>query len=252
MDERTRAYLAELLGTFLLVFFSAGAICAYYLPSTHRPEVAGVALAQGCTLAVLLTATLPLSRGCLNPALALTFWVFKRLDGRQAILMILVQLLGAALGGLGVRLLFSDAVLGAARMGACHLGESLREAGGVTVGGLLTGFGVELLGTVLLTVAIFAAMVDPRTPRLGGLLPGLAQIAFVVLAFHLTGGAANPARWFGPVVWEFTLAGGAATRPLADNAIYWAGPVFGSLLGGFLYSTVILPPAKEGSTAWKP
>src|SRR4051812_2183009 len=99
MDEKVRSYLVELLGTFVLVLFGAGAVCAYYLPrgSFYQPEVAGIALAEGFALAVMLSATFHVSRGCLNPALTLMLWVFKRLDGKRTVGLILAQLLGAVL-----------------------------------------------------------------------------------------------------------------------------------------------------------
>jgi glycerol uptake facilitator protein len=244
MDEKLRSYLAELIGTFVLVFFGAGAICAYYVPENSRPEVAGVAMAEGFTLAVLLTATLPVSQGCLNPALTLMLWVFKRLDGRRTAVLIGTQLVGAALAGLALRLLFSEEVLQEARLGTPFLRVRLTEANTINLGVLLTGFTVEAVLTALLACAIFSTLYDPRCPRLGGLLPGLAQTAIVVLGFNVTGGSANPARWFGPVIWQYTLRGGTTLNPLADHAVYWAGPIVGALLGGFLYSAVLVPPEK--------
>jgi MIP family channel proteins len=246
MDEKLRCYLSELLGTFVLVLFGAGAVCAYHLPSSnYRPEVAGMAMAEGFTLAVLLTAVFQVSRGCLNPAITLILWVFKRLDGKRALVMILMQLLGAVLAGLALRYLFSTPVLSEAHLGAPHLKALLTDDLKVTVPGLVTGFAVEMVLTALLACAIFAALFDPRAPRLGGLLPGLAQTAIIVVGFHLTGGCANPARWFGPVVWECTLpTDPAAPYPLADHMVYWAGPVVGAFLGAYFYSAVVLPPEK--------
>ncbi len=72
---------------------------------------------------------------------------------------------------------------------------------------------------------------------------GLAQTAVVLFGFRLTGGAANPARWFGTVVWEMTLP--RATNALADHTVYWVGPILGALLGGFLYVFVMQPPEEE-------
>ena len=104
MDLRFRSYLAELLGTFALVFLGAGTVCATFLKSpppllASLPllDVTGIALAEGFTLAVLLTVLFPLAPGCLNPAITLTLWVCKRLDLRQALALILAQLLGATL-----------------------------------------------------------------------------------------------------------------------------------------------------------
>jgi glycerol uptake facilitator-like aquaporin len=241
MDEKLRCYLAELVGTFVLVLFGAGAVCGYYLPSDYRPEVAGIAMAEGFTLAVLLSAIFPVSRGCLNPAITLILWVFKRLDGQRTVVMILMQLVGAVLAGLVLRVLFSVDVLNDARLGTPHL-KALLTAETVTVASLATGVAVEMVFTAFLTWAIFAALFDPRVPRLGGLLPGLAQTAIIVVGFHLTGGCANPARWFGPIVWEFTLPAGPGPAPLADHVVYWAGPIVGAFVGAFLYSAVLLPP----------
>lgn len=243
MDDKLRCYLAELFGTFVLVFFSAGAVCGYYLPSDSRPEVAGVAMAAGFTLAVVLTGTFHLSGGYLNPALTVMLWVFKRLDGSRTINLIGLQLLGAALAGLALRFLFSDVVLWDAHMGAPYLKDAVRVDGSVTTGSLLTGFAVEMALTMLLTWAVFATLLDPRAPRLGGLGVGMAQSANVVIAFHITGGAANPATWFGPAIWQRTLAGGTTVVP-PDHAVYWAGPVVGALLGAWLYNALILPESK--------
>jgi glycerol uptake facilitator-like aquaporin len=244
MDEKLRCYLAELCGTFVLVLFSAGAVCAYYLPTDPRLEVTGVAMASGFTLAVLLTGTFHLSGGgYLNPALTVMLWVFKRMDGTRTLMLISMQLVGAALAGLTLRFLFSDEVLFDAKLGAPHLAKSLLIDGSVTLGSLLTGFAVEMVLTALLTWAVFATLLDPRGPRLGGVGAGLAQTANVVVGFRLTGGAANPAVWFGPAIWQTTLPGWPTVVP-PDHAVYWAGPVVGALLGAWLYSALIMPERK--------
>ncbi len=85
-------------------------------------------------------------------------------------------------------------------------------------------------------------MLDRRSPPLGGLIVGLAQAAVVLFGYRLTGGAANPARWLGPVVWELTTPGATAGAVLSDHTVYWVGPILGALLGGFLYVFVLQPP----------
>jgi glycerol uptake facilitator-like aquaporin len=239
MDSTLRSYLAELLGTFVLVLVGAGTVCAYYLTTAPPLDVTAFALAEGFTLAVLITAVWPLSPGCFNPAITLMLYVFKRLELRRMLTLIAMQLLGAALAGLALRLMFSTDVLKDARFGAPYLKEGLLHDGAVRAAGLISGVGIEMLLTALVTVAVFATLLDPRGPRMGGVAVGLAQAAAVLFGFRLTGGAANPARWFGPVVWELTLPG--ILHPLADHAVYWAGPILGALLGGFAYGALILP-----------
>ena len=91
-----------------------------------------------------------------------------------------------------------------------------------------------------------ADMLDRRSPPFGGLFVGLAQAAVVLFGYRLTGGAANPARWLGTVLWEMTLV----PKPLdllgSDQLVYWVGPILGALLGGFLYVFVMQPPEGEG------
>ncbi len=75
MDNRVRAWLAELIGTFAIVFFGAGTVCAVRMPwLTCQPytDVIAVALASSLALAVALTFTLNVSGGYLNPAVTLT------------------------------------------------------------------------------------------------------------------------------------------------------------------------------------
>src|SRR5262245_59170295 len=123
MDVRLRTYLAELFGTFLFVLVAAGTLCAGYLPADDARFLSAggltlaVALAAGFTLAVVVTAAMPLSPGCCNPAVTIALWVAKQLDGTKTALLIVMQFLGALIAGLVVRGLFSEEVLSQARMG---------------------------------------------------------------------------------------------------------------------------------------
>jgi aquaporin Z len=244
MDSNLRAYLAEGIGTFILVFLGAGVVCSSKLAemSGHsQPYLVGIALAQGFVLAAALSATVNVSGGYLNPAVTLLLWVFKRLDGSRALGLAVAQLLGAVAAGGVLRFTYSERVLEAVRMGVPPLNtEAFSGAAGVppALPILLSGIGIELVLTFILTFAIFGTTVDPRAPRLGGLGVGLALVAVILVGFPLTGAAANPARWLGPALWEATAAGG---RAFLDHLVYWAGPVLGALLAGAVYEFLILP-----------
>ena len=121
MDNKLRMYLAELVGTFALVLVGAGTVCAADLTGLPALPVTALALAEGFTLAAVLTATFHVSTGCLNPAITIMLWVFKRIDNVQAGWLVLMQLLGATLAGLLLRLMFRtdrEDVLVKMRMGA--------------------------------------------------------------------------------------------------------------------------------------
>src|SRR4051812_19668877 len=140
MKVELRMYLAELLGTFALVFIGAGTVCATALPGRLPLGVAGVALAEGCAYAAILSITFLVSAGCLNPGITLTLWVLRRLEIRATLALIAAQVIGAALAGLALRLVFAEEVLRETHLGTPHLGEMLLDAQGrITLGGLVLG-----------------------------------------------------------------------------------------------------------------
>src|ERR1700676_5395845 len=98
MDNKLlRACLAELIGTFAVVYVGGGVVCVAALTSEPRLDATAIALAEGLTLAVALTATHRASGGGLNPALSLMLYVFRRIDLRKLIAFVVAQLLGAFL-----------------------------------------------------------------------------------------------------------------------------------------------------------
>ena len=250
-DRYLRAYFTEMLGTFAFVLVSAGAVVVTpFLPGAALPwwKVTGIAVATGAIYAGMLAVTLPVSGGYLNPAIAIMLWVFKKIDGPRASALVLVQLLGATLAALILRYVLpgQDDILRASRLGAPHLNLDFFNA--VALGSILKGAGIELLLTFILTFAVFGLAFDPRIPRsatrLTPLWLGLIVMAITIVGLPLTGAALNPARWFGPAIAETTVMF-LRGRAFEDNAVYWIGPIAGSLLAGALYSTLVLPPAAE-------
>lgn len=254
MDKNLRTYLAELCGTFALVFVSASVVCADVLARMSdlpRPGLIGIALAQGLILAAALAMTLPHNGGYLNPAITIVLWVNNRLHGGKAIGLIFCQLLGAAAAGGLVRLGYTELVLDPARLGTPHLNlATLGYPADATPPFLATlgGVAMEMALTFVLTLIIFATIIDPRaqkslgptTRRMIAFWVGLAMVGLVLAGFNLTGAAVNPARWFGTVVWEKTVPS-LMRNPYADHVVYWMGPILGGLLAGQLYTWLILP-----------
>jgi glycerol uptake facilitator protein len=243
MNKMFRTCLAELIGTFILVLIGAGTLCASALTSPQLPLTVP-ALAEGFTLAVVLTVTFQVSTGCLNPAITVMLWVFKRLDSPMAGWLVLMQLLGAALAGLLIRLMFQTDLLIETHLGAPYLKAFAPRQGGLEVSQLISGTAFELFLGLLVTLAAFATLFDRRGPRLGGLMVGLAQSAAVLFGHRFTGGSANPARWFGPAIWEAAVPGAAPPNWLAETIIYGGGPILGAVLAAVIYVNLILPPDK--------
>jgi len=250
MPKNLRPFLAELIGTFAFVLISAGAVCTSQLaygsglPQAH---LLTIALATGLMLMVWLPVTLEAAGGFLNPAVTLTLWVFKRLEGGRACWLIAAQLLGAFVAGLCLRWMFADGVLTEAHFGTPHL--NMPAFGGTATGEptvpiLLSGIGIEFVLTFLIALVIYAAILDPRAPQLGVFAPGITLIALTLMAYPLTGVAVNPARWLGPALWELTIN----RQAFRDHAVYWIGPIFGALAAGAVYEYLFWPADDAATT----
>jgi glycerol uptake facilitator-like aquaporin len=173
-----------------------------------------------------------------------------------------VQLLGAALAGGLLRLVFSfdEVALTNARLGVPHLHLGQFESAGITRGTSLAGIGMEIGLTLILTFVILALLLDvrasrwlgPGAKRWGCLFAGLTVAAATVAGFPFTGAALNPARWFGPVMWEFTVPALQLQQPMRDHIVYWFGPTVGALLAGGVYLTWIMPAEEAPTTAPPP
>jgi aquaporin TIP len=252
-----RTVVAELLGTFALVYLGAGAVCVNHLTSTatqsvsstlhaQQPGLIGIALAQGLTLAAVLAVTVKLSGGFLNPAITLMLWVFNRLDSKRTALLLVAQLAGAILAGTCIRFTFDDTVLREARLGTPHL-NPIAYPTGIGVGPILAGTSIELVLTFFLVFAIFGASGNDAEPERSALPAGLMVVAAAVVAGPLTGAALNPARWFGTVPWEQLVPG--AANPWGDTFVYLAGPILGALAAGLVLYRFLFAESPTGTRA---
>jgi MIP family channel proteins len=209
---------AELVGTFVFVFVGAGS--ALGTPSFGDPAASLLiaALANGFGLAMAVTATMGVSGGVLNPAVALGLFVGKKLDRRSLVPYMLAELAGAVAAGLALVLAFPSVLGNAVHWGAPTLSGLLNAWQGVFV---------EALLTFVLVTAVYGTAVDPRAPKIGGLGIGLAVVVDVLAGGTLTGAAMNPARALGPMI--------AGSFYPSYWYIYIVGPFIGAVTAGIVY-----------------
>src|SRR5260370_26324269 len=95
MYTKSQKLVAEFIGTFALIFFGAGSICAdKFLQITGQGSLGllGIALAHGLAIGLMVTAVGHISGGHLNPAVTIGFWVTQRLSTFDPILYWISQL----------------------------------------------------------------------------------------------------------------------------------------------------------------
>jgi aquaporin Z len=218
--QNSKAYLAEFIGTFGLVFIGAGSICTDAM-SSGGVGLLGVALAHGLVLALLISALMRFSGGHFNPAVSIALWITKKFPIRDLPFYILFQLLGAIVGAIFLTWIFPFDIWQEAMLGTPVLGPDV---------GIGSGIFIELLITFFLVFVVFGTAADPQGPRqLSGLAIGLTLAMDIVFSGPLTGGAANPARAFGPA-----LVGGY----WENHFVYWIGPILGGIIAGLLYQFI--------------
>lgn len=234
--DNYRQYLVELIGTFMLVFIGAGSICAdFYMKMDGGSGIGilGTSAAFGLIVVAVIYATSYVSGAHINPAVTVSFWITKRMDGNTAVLYIISQLLGATIAGYFLRILFPDAV-STVFLGSCALRE------GVGVGSAIF---MESILTFLFVFTIYSTAVDKRASKsLAGISIGLVYLFGVLVGSPISGGALNPARAFGPAI---------ASNHLDFQLIWWFGPIIGGVAAVFLYDKVLSEKVSEKKSGAK-
>ena len=220
-----RKLVAELFGTFVLVFTGTAAIVVNDIHG-HVTHV-GIALVFGLIVLALIYALGDVSGAHINPAVTLGFAAARRFPLRSVVPYIISQCAGALLASLFLRLLFPE-----------H--DGLGETQPVP-GQPWQSFVLELFLTLLLMVVVLAVSTGAKEK---GIMAGVAVGAVIALealfAGPVSGASMNPAR---------SLAPALVSVNVKDLWIYLTAPVAGAILavplGWYLFEPLALPSTKD-------
>jgi MIP family channel proteins len=216
------AAIAELVGTFILVFggtaVAVGAILSR--PTAGAPyDSLAIALAFGLALAIVVAAIGHVSGAHVNPAVTLGMAATGKFPWNYTPHYIGAQLVGAVLAALATWVTFG----GAGARSEANLAATY-PAQGV---GDLQAFIVEILITFILVIVVMAVATDQRAPAaIAPIAVGFALAVGVFIAGPVTGGSVNPARSLGPML----VAG-----DFTSVWLYILGPIIGGVLAALLY-----------------
>jgi MIP family channel proteins len=207
-------YLAECVAAFTLVFAGCGAIVIDAVSHGQVTHV-GVAISFGLVITVMIYATGHISGAHINPAVSLAFALTRHFPLRRVPLYWLAQLVGAALAGGVLRLLFGN---------VAHLGTTL------PAGSDGRSLVLEVVLTFFLMFVIMAVATDDRAVgQAAALAIGGTVLLDAMFGGPISGASMNPARSVGPAL---------ASGTWDHLWIYIVGPIAGAILGAFTYELV--------------
>ena len=204
-----KKFVAELIGTFMLVFIGTGAVV--FGNGVEGLGHLGIALAFGLAIVVAAFSIGTVSGAHLNPAVSIAMFVNKRLSSKDLVNYILGQVVGAFLASGAVFFLLANSGMSTASLGENAL------ANGVTV------FGGFLFVLVIMTVT----SASKGNGAIAGLVIGLSLMAMILVGLNITGLSVNPARSLAPAV----LVGGVA---LQQVWIFILAPIVGGVLAALV------------------
>jgi aquaporin Z len=212
----SRAYLAELLGTFLFFAIGMSSVQAVgVLGAGAAPLLVVVPLGFGLGLLAAIFAFGHISGGHFNPAVSVAMAIDGRLSAMDAVGYVVSQIIGAIGASALILVLWNQAAVTAT----------------ITAPG--SGFSdVQALVFETVLTAIFLLVILASTkhaPALAALAIPLTLVAIHVVAVPFTGSSVNPARSIAPA-----LLGG----DLSKLWIYLVGPIVGAVIAALIYRTM--------------
>lgn len=217
-----KKFYAEVLGTFILVFFGCGA--AVFMGA--QIGMMGIALAFGLSIVAAAYGLGAISGAHLNPAVSLGMVAAGRMSLSDAGAYIGAQVVGAVLaagailviaqGGAGYELATNG--LGQNGFGPGYLGEYT----------LASALIFEALATFLFVTVILGATDEGAPSAMAGLAIGLTLAAIHLVGINITGVSVNPARSFGPALF-------AGATALSQLWVFILAPIAGGVAAGIAH-----------------
>ena len=213
--ENLRKYVAELLGTFTLVF--VGSLSLLAALATDSPLVLVVAFGFGLALLAGLYAFGELSGGHFNPAVSLAMFLSGRLEVPTMIGYWISQFLGAILASLAILAAFSQDDVASTVTAATNSWDA---------------FWLELLLTMIFVLVILQSSRSQRVFGTALLAIPLTLVAVHLAAIPTSGSSVNPVRSLGPAI---------VGNEWGDVWIYLTAPLIGGAIASFIHNFLYGP-----------
>ncbi|MFL0061260.1 aquaporin Z [Tenacibaculum maritimum] len=223
-----KKYLAELFGTFWLVFGGCGsAIFAAGFPDLGI-GFTGVALAFGLTVLTMAYAVGHISGGHFNPAVSIGLWAGGKFSIKELVPYIVSQLVGAVLAGGMLYLIVSNKTGFETIGGFAANGYGKLSPGGYTI---TAAFITEFILTMFFLLIILGSTNDRAPKGFAPIAIGLGLTLIHLISIPVTNTSVNPARSMSQAL----FAGG---EYLIQSWLFWVAPIGGAVVAGVIHKAL--------------
>ncbi len=226
-----KSYIAEAIGTFVLVFFGVGSAVL----AGGDIGYVGISFAFGISVVAMAYSIGQVSGAHLNPAVSLGALVAGRIDMPTFIGYSLFQTLGAIIAAALIYVIATNSI-GGHDVAASGLGQNGWGAGYGGEFTMISALLFEVVATAVFLIVILGVTQDETgSPLMAGLAIGLTLTMIHLIGISITGTSVNPARSIGPAL----FVGGTA---LAQLWLFIVAPLIGAAIGGALHKARITSP----------
>lgn len=224
-----KKYAAELVGTFVLVF---GGVGSAVLAGSHI-GFAGVALAFGLSLLVMVYTIGPISGCHINPAVTLGVLLSKKIGVKAAVGYVIAQIIGAIIAA-AVILFIAHGLPGGYDASVSGLGADGYGLHSPDHYSMAAGFAAEVVLTAFLVLVVLGST-DIKAPvGFAGVAIGLVLTLVHLVGIPITNTSVNPARSIGPAI----FVGGWALQQLW---LFIVAPLIGAVVAAVVYQVIRIP-----------
>lgn len=214
-----RKYVAEFIGTFVLVFFACGTArvvgCSYDFGTGYLLT----ALAFGLVIVAMAYSIGNISGCHINPAVSIAMLVSRKMSILDFIGYIIAQFAGATAGAAALM-----GILGV----ELGLGENFLYQEDIVM-----SLVIEAILTFVFVLAILGVTSKKEYSSVAGIVIGLSLTLVHILGIYFTGTSVNPARSFGPALFLGLFA--ENSDALVNVWVFIVGPLVGGILAALVY-----------------
>ncbi len=224
-------YLAELLGTMVLVLMGCGSAVIAGANGTEGVGLLGISFAFGLSVVAMAYAIGPISGCHINPAISVAMLIAGKLSAKDTAGYIIAQVIGASVGA-GILYTIASGKSGYV-VGEWGLGANGWGTGYLGEYSVVAAFIAETVFTFIFLLVILGATSSQNSNGgFAGLAIGLTLVLIHIVGIKITGVSVNPARSIGPAV----FAGGTA---LSQVWLFIVAPVLGGAAAAIVWKNLL-------------